>query len=88
MTHRESERYSGSGGSSKEVALSYLSDLAKNPSINPTEWQRISTYVRNLFESKYGIQHLTDDTVNSLLMRTANQITGDDTISDMIRKAK
>lgn len=88
MTHRESERYSGSGRSSKEVALSYLSELAKNPSINPTEWQEISTYVRNLFESKYGIQHLTDDTVNSLLMRTANQITGDDTISDMIRKAK
>ena len=88
MTHRESERYSGSGGSPKEIALSYLSDLYKNPLLNPKEWNRLSTYVRDLFESKYGIEHLTYDTVNSLLMRTANQITGDDTISDMIRKAK
>ena len=87
MTHRESEKYSANGGSSREIALSYISDLVKNPSINPGEWQRLSAYVRNLFRNRYNVQNLSDETVQNLLWRTANQITGDDSIEEMIRKS-
>ena len=88
MTHRESEKYSANGGSSREIALSYISDLVKNPSINPGEWQRLSAYVRNLFRNRYNVQNLSDETVQNLLWRTANQITGDDSIEEMIRKSR
>ena len=88
MSNRESAKYSKSGNSSRSVALSYISDLAKSPDMNPKEWNRLSNYMRELFNSKYNVQNLSDETIKQLLWRTANQITGDDSIEEMIRKSK
>ncbi|MBR4963505.1 MAG: hypothetical protein IKY54_06365 [Muribaculaceae bacterium] len=88
MSNRDSAKYSDKGKTSRGTALSYISDLSKNPQINPEEWNRLSTYVRELFKNKYNVQNLTDETIQNLLWRTGNQITGDDSIEEMIRKSK
>ena len=87
MSNRESAKYSNSGNSSRDAALSYISDLAKNPEVNPGEWNRLSNYMRELFKTKYNVQNLSDETIKQLLWRTGNQITGDDSIEEMIRKS-
>lgn len=87
MSNRESAKYSNSGNSSRDAALSYISDLAKNPEVNPGEWNRLSNYMHELFKTKYNVQNLSDETIKQLLWRTANQITGDDSIEEMIRKS-
>ena len=46
MSNRDSAKYSDKGKTSRGTALSYISDLSKNPQINPEEWNRLSTYVR------------------------------------------
>ena len=87
MSNRDSAKYSDKGKTSRGTALSYISDLSKNPQMNPEEWNRLSTYVRELFKNKYNVQNLTDETIQNLLWRTGNQITGDDSIEEMIRKS-
>ena len=87
MSNRDSAKYSDKGKTSRGTALSYISDLSKNPQMNPEEWNRLSSYVRELFKNKYNVQNLTDETIQKLLWRTGNQITGDDTIEEMIRKS-
>ena len=87
MSNRDSAKYSDKNKTPKGTALSYISDLAKNPEKNPEEWNRLSSYVRELFKNKYNVQNLTDETIQKLLWRTGNQITGDDSIEEMIRKS-
>ena len=73
------------------AGVANFNPLEGSEPIKVSYFDKISKRVRTKhysFTSETQVQHLTDDTVNSLLMRTANQITGDDTISDMIRKAK
>ena len=87
MSNRDSAKYSDKGKTSRGTALSYISDLSKNPQMNPQEWNRLSSYVRELFKNKYNVKNLTDETIQNLLWRTGNQITGDDSIEEMIRKS-
>ena len=87
MSNRDSAKYSDKNKTPKGTALSYISDLSKNPEKNPEEWNRLSSYVRELFKNKYKVQNLTDETIQKLLWRTGNQITGDDSIEEMIRKS-
>ena len=87
MSNRDSAKYSDKSKTPKGTALSYISELSKNPQMNPEEWNRLSTYVREVFKNKYNVQNLTDETIQNLLWRTGNQITGDDSIEEMIRKS-
>jgi hypothetical protein len=87
MSIRESGKYSNSEGSARGTALAYITDLAKNPSLNPSEWNRLSSYIRDIFRTKYNVQNISDDTIKELIWKTGNQISGDDSIEEMIRKS-
>ena len=87
MSIRESRKYSNKGESSKGSALAYISDLAQNPSLNPSEWNRLSSYIREIFKTKYNVQNISDDTIKELIWKTGKQISGDDSIEEMIRKS-
>ena len=87
MSIRESRKYSNKGESTKGSALAYISDLAQNPSLNPSEWNRLSSYIREIFKTKYNVQNISDDTIKELIWKTGKQISGDDSIEEMIRKS-
>ena len=87
MTIRESSKYSNNGESARGSALAYISDLAQNPSLNPSEWNRLSSYIREIFKTKYNVQNISDETIKELLWKTGKQISGEDSIEEMIRKS-
>ena len=87
MSIRESSKYSNKGESTRGSALAYISDLAQNPSLNPSEWNRLSSYIREIFKTKYNVQNISDDTIKELVWKTGKQISGDDSIEEMIRKS-
>ena len=87
MSIRESRKYSNDGESARGSALAYISDLAQNPSLNPSEWNRLSSYIREIFKTKYNIQNISDETIKELLWKTGKQISGEDSIEEMIRKS-
>ena len=87
MSIRESRKYSNKGESTKGSALAYISDLAQNPSLNPSEWNRLSSYIREIFKTKYNVQNISDETIKELIWKTGKQISGDDSIEEMIRKS-
>ena len=73
--------------SQNEIVKAHLADLANDPYLNPEEWRKISSFLKDMIRVKSNGNIVSDETLRRMLWQNNNQITGDDTIEDMIRKS-
>ena len=70
-----------------EIVKAHLADLANDPNLNPEEWRKISSFLKDMIRVKSDGNIVSDETLRRMLWQNNNQITGDDSIEDMVRKS-